>query len=61
MAQEKSVNALEQAMKQITESQLRAALTRATVKLARQEEACQATRAEIAMFEAQLAQKLGSR
>lgn len=52
-------NAIENAMKQVTESQLRAALTRATTKLARQEEACQATRAEIAIFEAQLAQKLG--
>lgn len=50
--------ALDNAMKQVTEAQLRAALTRATTKLARQEEACQATRAEIAIFEAQLATKL---
>lgn len=55
------VNALEQAMKQVTESQLRAALTRAVTKLARQEEATNATRAEIAIFEAQLASKLASK
>lgn len=54
-------NALEQAMKQVTESQLRAALTRATMKLARQEQATQATRAEIAVFEAQLATKLSTK